>query len=141
MPEYLYAIQAAVKCPPYCGLLKIGRTNNPRARLSTHQIGSPIPLLYAGIWSVRTRGIAVRLEAACHREFGDYHQQGEWYRTSISKIATFVALIAKEQGVAASSAFDGSIPPSPAHPPCFGVGATIFRGSSEYYRERALSAA
>lgn len=135
MPDYLYAVQTAVECPPYCGLLKIGRTNRPKARLSAHQIGSPIPLIFAGVWSVKTAAISVRLETACHRKFKDRHSHGEWFAVPVDAVAAFVAEMAREQSILFAAAFDGTIPGPPAEPACFGIGAIAFRGAA-YFDER-----
>lgn len=129
MPEYLYAVRPAVAAPPFCGYLKIGRSNRPKSRLANHQIGSPIPLEFAGLWSVRTRGIAIRMESMCHKHFLPRHVHGEWHAVGIGEVAQFIADVSREQCIAVTPAFDGSIPKEPAMPPCAGIGAIAFRGS------------
>jgi hypothetical protein len=71
---FLYIISG----PP--GLVKIGVTTDPRARILALQTGSPYPLDFAAI--VATPGSGYNIEALVHQLLDPYHVSGEWFRVS-----------------------------------------------------------
>jgi hypothetical protein len=59
------------------GLLKIGISSNPNARLAQLQTSSPFKLSIAYVAALRCDGRTV--EAAAHRTLASYRQSGEWF--------------------------------------------------------------
>ncbi|MEV4441331.1 GIY-YIG nuclease family protein [Streptomyces sp. NPDC049577] len=59
---------------PAARAVKIGVSNDPRARLADLQVGSPVPLLL--LW--KTPG-GQGLESALHAYFAPYRTHGEWF--------------------------------------------------------------
>ncbi|WP_171987926.1 GIY-YIG nuclease family protein [Streptomyces sp. MP131-18] len=77
---FVYAIREAGR-----GRVKIGRSENPQARLKVLRTGSPVALEL--LWS--TRG-GVELEAFLHDRFADRRVRGEWF--DFSKVDALAAL-------------------------------------------------
>jgi hypothetical protein len=59
------------------GLLKIGISTNPSARLAQLRTASAVPLTIAYVGAIRCAGHAVEAEA--HRTLAGYRQNGEWF--------------------------------------------------------------
>jgi hypothetical protein len=69
--SFIYVIQADN------GMLKIGISSNPSARLAQLRTASPSALSFAYIAALRSDGRAVEAEA--HRTLAGYRQNGEWF--------------------------------------------------------------
>ena len=72
MPELIYVIEGAG------GLVKIGVSGDPLARLAQLQTASHVPLQIAYSAAVRS-GNAFPLEQTVHAALGRYRQSGEWF--------------------------------------------------------------
>jgi hypothetical protein len=68
---FIYVIQADN------GMLKIGVSTNPSARLAQLRTSSPFKLTFAYMGALRCSGYAVEAEA--HRTLAGYRQNGEWF--------------------------------------------------------------
>lgn len=93
MPNYVYLIEAPG------GLVKIGISRNPQARLGGLQGGMPLALHLARTWA-RPHGDAGKVERTAHRLL-HAHRQGntEWF-----KVATAEAAKAVEKAAMAADA-------------------------------------
>jgi DNA-binding XRE family transcriptional regulator len=70
------------------GLVKIGATDKPRARLSTLSSGSPVPLEL--LHTIATNDMPW-LEANLHRRFKEKRARGEWFRLTEEDLALLLA--------------------------------------------------
>jgi hypothetical protein len=70
--SFIYIVQADN------GLIKVGISGNPGARLMQLRTASAVPLKLEYIGALRCNGYAI--EAATHRTLADYRQNGEWFR-------------------------------------------------------------
>lgn len=62
------------------GMLKVGMSDNPAARLSTLQGANPHIRGYLGLLKLPTRDEAREVEAFIHSELEPYLVSGEWFR-------------------------------------------------------------
>lgn len=69
---FLYVIEGAP------GLVKVGITSDPRARLAALQTACPYPLEFAAI--LATPGHGYDIEGAAHAILGPHRGTGEWFR-------------------------------------------------------------
>lgn len=65
------------------GLIKIGVSNDPRARLRSLQTGSPVDLTLLGAAPGRGR----EMEAELHERFAAHRVRGEWFQPAPELIA------------------------------------------------------
>lgn len=72
--SFLYVIAG----PP--GLIKVGVTTDPRARLAALQTGSPYPLKFLALLAMESDGYA--LEAEIHAALSPWRTVGEWFRVN-----------------------------------------------------------
>jgi hypothetical protein len=70
--KYLYVIQSEDS-----DYIKIGRTNNPKKRLSDLQSGNPNKLSYLIL--LKGKGY---LEKSIHEDLKSYRVRGEWFKKS-----------------------------------------------------------
>jgi hypothetical protein len=73
--SFIYVIQADD------GLIKVGISSNPSARLAQLQTSTPSRLSLAYIGALRCNGYAVEAEA--HRRLADYRRSGEWFNCPV----------------------------------------------------------
>lgn len=78
-PTKIYFVQ-----PVGGGLIKIGRADDPEARLKALQVGSPVSLRLC-----RAEEAPVVWEARLHQAFAKYREHGEWFRAhpALARIA------------------------------------------------------
>jgi hypothetical protein len=71
-------------------LIKIGSSNDVRARLNDLQCGSPVPLRVIGI----AKSGGVDLEYSLHSEFAGSRAHGEWFKVSAKLMERIAGLSA-----------------------------------------------
>ena len=72
---YVYAVQAR-------GYVKIGKANNPEARLTELQVGNPVKLVMRLRIPCKSEAAAEHLESTLQRMFGRFRVRGEWFEYS-----------------------------------------------------------
>jgi hypothetical protein len=82
---YLYAIKDTVT-----GLIKLGYSSDPRARLRELQVGSSSPLHLLYYESVESSNARL-LESQLHRDFAHLRVRGEWFRLSDSEARNYIS--------------------------------------------------
>jgi hypothetical protein len=73
--RFIYIVQADN------GMLKIGVSTNPSARLAQLRTASAVPLAIAYVGALRCAGYTVEAEA--HRTLAGYRQNGEWFNCPV----------------------------------------------------------
>jgi len=76
--SYVYVLMARDGDGPM--YIKIGRSDNPFARVGALQTGCPIRFTKGGMVKCLSSDQAKRLEAQLHRELAAYSSSGEWFR-------------------------------------------------------------
>jgi T5orf172 domain len=71
------------------GMLKIGVSTNPSARLAQLRTSSPFKLSFAYMGALRCNGYAV--EAAAHETLAGYRQNGEWFNCPVDMAVAAIA--------------------------------------------------
>jgi len=72
---YVYAIQAR-------GYVKIGKANNPEARMAELQVGNPVELILRVKLPCKSEAAAEQLECTLQRMFSRFRVRGEWFEYS-----------------------------------------------------------
>jgi hypothetical protein len=88
--SFLYVIKADN------GLVKIGRTSNPNARLAQLQSKSPTPLTFAWIGAPKADVIAIERDA--HAMLDKYRRNGEWFEVSPDAAVGAIHSVAYRRG-------------------------------------------
>jgi hypothetical protein len=78
------------------GLIKIGVSSNPSARLAQLQTASAVPLTIAYLAALRCNGYAV--EAAAHETLAGYRQNGEWFSCPVDMAVAAISAAAYRLG-------------------------------------------
>jgi hypothetical protein len=78
------------------GLIKIGVSSNPSARLARLRTASAVPLTIAYVGALRCNGYAV--EAAAHETLAGYRQNGEWFNCPVDMAVAAIAAAAYRLG-------------------------------------------
>lgn len=102
MSNFLYVIRAEN------GLLKIGISQDPKKRLSSLQVGSPIPLELIYTMPEATYDF----EKHVHKALRDYRKHGEWFDLgNCSDVVEFIfSLVEKENTLLRMAKFQDSLP-------------------------------
>lgn len=85
--RYVYFIQAEN------GLIKIGVSNDPAARIRALQTGSPIELTLLGV----VPGAGRQTEAQLHEQFAAHRTRGEWFHPAPQLIAQICHALSQNQ--------------------------------------------
>jgi hypothetical protein len=86
------------------GLLKIGISSNPSARLAQLRTASAVPLTIAYVGALRCDGYAVEAEA--HRTLAGYRLEGEWFNCPVDMAVAAIAVAAHRLGEPIASGGD-----------------------------------
>jgi hypothetical protein len=78
------------------GLIKIGISSNPTARLAQLRAASAVPLAIAYVGALRCNGYAV--EAAAHETLAGYRQNGEWFNCPVDMAVAAIGVAAYRLG-------------------------------------------
>jgi T5orf172 domain len=78
------------------GLIKIGVSTNPSARLAQLRTASAVHLEIAYVGALRCNGYAVEGEA--HRTLADYRQNGEWFNCPVDMAVAAIGAAAYRLG-------------------------------------------
>jgi hypothetical protein len=78
------------------GLIKIGVSSNPSARLAQLQTSSPFKLSIAYVAALRCDGRTVEAEA--HRRLAGYRQNGEWFDCPVDMAVAAIGAAAYRLG-------------------------------------------
>jgi hypothetical protein len=78
------------------GLLKIGISNNPNARLAQLKTASAVPLAIAYAGALRCDGFAI--ESATHETLNRYRAEGEWFDCPIDLAVAAIGAAAHRLG-------------------------------------------
>lgn len=90
---YVYFIKAFGQHP----MIKIGKSKNPKSRLSELQVGSPVKLTLMGTVRCQSDYHALQVEKLAHHLFRKQNRRGEWFRMAegaedmINRLVTRVA--------------------------------------------------
>lgn len=83
-------------------VVKIGISWEPRERLRTLQVGSPIKLQL--LWYSELVHGAGRIETAAHAKFASFHSHGEWFIAKAPDVIEFIkSEISKRQVIGESA--------------------------------------
>jgi hypothetical protein len=88
--SFIYIVQADN------GMLKIGVSTNPSARLAQLRTASAVPLTIAYVGALRCDGYTVEAEA--HRTLAGYCQNGEWFNCPVDMAVPAIAAAAYRLG-------------------------------------------
>lgn len=77
--SYVYV----VRDPSRPSLLKIGKSNNPQARITRleEHAGSPDPWVIEGVLECRSETEALEIEKATHKHFNNFNYKKEWFKS------------------------------------------------------------
>ena len=64
------------------GHIKIGKANDPNARMKELQIGNPYPLSQILNIYVESEAMAFEMENAIHKHLRNFQMEGEWFRAA-----------------------------------------------------------
>lgn len=82
--HYLYFIGHNIESEfgKYSGYVKVGISNNPRARLKDLDNAGPVKLKLILVLKLTSKVQAELLEAGVHSKLNSYREKGEWFRYS-----------------------------------------------------------
>src|ERR1700704_1423978 len=78
------------------GLIKIGVSSNPSARLARLRTASAVPLTIAYVGALRCAGYTVEAEA--HRTLAGYRLEGEWFNCPVDMAVAAIGVAAYRLG-------------------------------------------
>jgi hypothetical protein len=93
--NFIYIVQADN------GMVKIGISTNPSARLAQLRTASAVPLAIAYVGALRCNGYAIEAEA--HRTLADYRLEGEWFNCPVGMAVAAIGAAAYRLGESIAS--------------------------------------